>query len=65
MKRSFITDVQIYMVQRVATFFQSILTNTPINGPSRFIECENYRHSCGSSGTDNDNCSNNDNPCPQ
>ncbi len=56
-------DVLIYMVQRSATFFQSILTNTAINGPSIFTECENYRNSCQSSGINNDGCSNNDNPC--
>ncbi len=37
------TDVQIYMVQRAATFFQAVLTNQVTNlGNDIFIECENF-----------------------
>ncbi len=56
-------DVQRYMVQRAAVFFQSILTNTAINGPSLFVNCENYRHSCDTRSDQHNGCSNSD-ICP-
>lgn len=35
---------------------QCIITNSAINGPTKFRDCEDYRHSCEPSGTDNNNC---------
>lgn len=55
-------QVQLYMVQRSAIIMQSIITNSPINGSSLFIDCENYRRKCSINDDDN-NCSNS-NECP-
>lgn len=49
--------VQLYMVQRIASMFQSIITHHTIPAPSLFKECENYRHSCNTL-PDNHNCPN-------
>ena len=54
------TAVQRYMVERAAVFFQSIITGTTINGPSLFVECENFRNSCQSSSTNHDGCQDTD-----
>ncbi len=51
--------VQLYMVQRAAIFFQSILTNTNIPGPDLFVDCENKRFKCAQTANNN-GCSNND-----
>ena len=48
-------QVQLYMVERTSVMFQSIITNSPINGTSLFIDCENFRNSCNTGDNDN-NC---------
>ncbi len=52
-----------YMVSRAAIFFQAILNNTVsamvASGPSKFVECEDYRHSSGACSTAADYCNNN------
>jgi len=52
-----------YMVSRAAIFFQAILNNTVsamvASGPSKFVECEDFRHSSGVCSTAADYCNNN------
>ncbi|MFZ1799297.1 MAG: alpha/beta hydrolase, partial [Chitinophagaceae bacterium] len=52
-----------YMVSRAAIFFQAILNSTVpamvASGPSKFVECEDYRHSSGVCNTVADFCNNN------
>lgn len=36
----------LYMAQRTAIFFRTILIGSTINGTKLFVECENYRNSC-------------------
>ena len=52
-------QVQLYMVQRTSVFFQSTISNSPINGTSFFTDCENLRNSCSPGDNDN-NCNNTD-----
>lgn len=46
-----------YIASRVATFFQAIMSGTTSNvTKTKFIECENYRHSCLTDSYDAANC---------
>lgn len=46
-----------YIASRVATFFQSIMSGTTGNiTKTSFIECENYRNSCGTDSYSTTNC---------
>ncbi len=53
------TDVQKYMVQRAATFFQAILNNNTYQDfeTTKFVECENFRYlKCNSTADNNEGC---------
>jgi hypothetical protein len=53
-----------YIAGRAATFFQIILYGSPNSlNTSKFIECENYRHTCAPTD-DNAGCHDDDPNCP-
>ena len=50
-------QLQLYIVQRAATFFQAVVNNQAGNLiTTKFVNCENYRNTC--------NTANNNNSCP-